>query len=292
MKTSVYQEITNQIIHELENGTAPWVKPWNSPRGFNDIPNNAVSKRGYTGINVLLLWMNCAIRGYDVPAFVTFKQAKAAGGHVRKGERGFRVVYASTFDKKIEGATGETEVQTIPFLKSYTVFNVDQCEDLPFEWYRQPEPRPMALINDDFQRFVVATRATIRHKGDKAFHSSQGNFIQMPHPFDFAEHSGYQSTLLHELGHWTGGESRLKRQLGNRFKSKAYAAEELIAELTSAYLCAHLGIKGELRHAAYIESWITMLRDDPRAIFTAASKASKAADYLRAFSEVKELEAA
>jgi antirestriction protein ArdC len=138
------------------------------------------------------------------------------------------------------------------------------------------------------QAFVDATGARINHGGDKACFIPSVDLIQMPHRASFSGEEHYHATLLHECVHWSGHEKRLNRYLKNRFGTEAYAAEELIAELGAAFLCAHLGIEGELRHAGYIQSWIKILRDDQRAIFTAASKASQAADYLRSFSDASE----
>lgn len=289
MKQDIYQTVTDRIIAELEQGAAPWIKPWQtSGEALADMPHNATSGRPYSGVNVLMLWLTACAQGYGTPAFVTFKQAKEAGGHVRKGEHGHTVVYVNAIEREREGEGGEPERERIPFLKAYTVFNLDQCDGLDG---LKPEriERPALLANDAFQGFVSATRATIRHQGNRAFYAPSPDLVQLPHPLDFRDHASYQATLLHELGHWTGAESRLDRDLRNRFGSRAYAAEELVAELTAAFLCAHLGIRGELRHAGYIGNWLELLRADKRAVFTAASKASTAADYLRSFSEAEEM---
>ena len=166
-------------------------------------------------------------------------------------------------------------------LRSYAVFNVAQIDGLPAH-VAQPEDVAPPL-DDDVQHFVDATRADIRHGGSRACFVPSLDVIQLPPRSAFVNNESYRATQLHELGHWSGHETRLNRDLKNRFGSRAYAAEELIAELTSAFLCAHLRIVGELRHASYIDTWIALLRQDNRAIFTAASKASQAADFLRSF---------
>ena len=171
-------------------------------------------------------------------------------------------------------------------LRTFTVFNVAQIEDLPDGLI---EPVDVTPVFDDphakTQAFIKATAADIRHGGDRACYVSSRDFISLP-PFPaFKTAESYYATSLHELGHWSGAKCRLNRDLSGRFGSRAYAAEELVAELTAAFLCAHLGIVGELRHAGYVDSWLELLRADKRAIFTAASKASQAADYLRSFSE-------
>jgi antirestriction protein ArdC len=204
---------------------------------------------------------------------MTFKQALEKKAAVRKGEKGTHVV----FTKRITVGEEDEEKQ-IAMLKTFVVFNVAQIDGLTLS-ETVPESVPEIIP------FVSATNARIEHGGDRAFYASSKDFIGMPPPSAFRSEQQYQATLLHECCHWTGHESRLDRQLGNRFGTRAYAAEELIAELGAAFLCAHLGIQGDLRHAGYIESWIELLKDDDRAIFTAASKASQAADYLRSFSE-------
>jgi antirestriction protein ArdC len=167
-------------------------------------------------------------------------------------------------------------------LRNYSVFNVDQIDGLP-EQTVEVVPEPERLANAE--SFIAATGADIRHGGNEALYLPSRDYVRMPHLKAFERASHYYATLLHECGHWTAHEKRLNRDLKNRFGTRAYAAEELIAELTAAFLCAHLEIEGELRHAGYIDDWIGLLKEDDRAVFTAASKASRAADYLRSFSE-------
>ena len=167
-------------------------------------------------------------------------------------------------------------------LKTYHVFNVEQIDGLP----DIPTPASTVAPIEAAERFIAATKADIRIGGSKACYVPSLDFVAMPPKEAFAEASSFYATNLHELGHWTGNAKRLNRDLKNRLGTKAYAAEELIAELTAAFLCAHLDIKGELRHAGYVQDWISLLREDKRAIFTAASKASQAADHLRSYSEI------
>jgi antirestriction protein ArdC len=167
-------------------------------------------------------------------------------------------------------------------LRSYAVFNVAQIDGLPARVIQPEEFAPP--LDDDVQHFVDATQAAIRHGGSRACFVPSLDIVQLPPRSAFVTNESYRATELHELGHWSGHETRLNRDLKSRFGTQAYAAEELIAELTSAFLCAHLRIAGELRHAAYIDNWIALLKQDNRAIFTAASKASQAADFLRSFS--------
>ncbi len=279
---SLYQTVTDQIVSELQSGTAPWVRPW-AVSGVNEMPYNASSGRRYSGTNVLLLWLHSAAQGYSRPAYVTFNQARQAGGSVRKGEKSVGVIFTSTFEKG-EG----DDKRVVPFAKTTPVFNIDQCDGLPDAWYGKPVAKTPVEIDAAFTAFVAATGAKIGHGGDRAFYSTAEDRIQMPFAEAFTGANQYQATLLHELGHWTGHEARLNRVFGKRFGDKAYAAEELVAELTAAFLCAHLGITGELRHSGYINSWIELLKDDPKAIFTAAAAASKAADHIRGYSEQPE----
>jgi antirestriction protein ArdC len=278
---NLYADVTARILAELENGAAPWIKPWSSYSGPQH-PHNAATGRPYSGCNVVLLWMaQQSDPRFEKPKFLTFKQALELGGNVRKGEKGTKVYFVSTFDKETTGDTGETNVRRIPFLKEYTVFNVAQCEGLPEKIDQKPvatNPDERAELAD---AFMGATLADIRHGESRAYYRPAGDFVMLPAFEAFKSASSYYSTAFHELGHWTGNERRLNRQLRNRFGSQDYAAEELIAELTSAFLCSEFQFDGEIRHAAYIASWIKLLQSDERAFFTAASAAQKAADYLR-----------
>jgi antirestriction protein ArdC len=274
---NLYIEVTQRIIAELERGAAPWVKPWAATPGRNT-PHNAATGRPYSGINVMLLWMT----HYETPAFLTYKQALALGGNVRKGEHGTKVYFVKPVAAKPKDGD-EANGKGYMVLREYTVFNVAQCENLP---PRIIAPKAVKAGNErdlTIEAFIQATGADYREGagGDRAFYSPGGDFVAMPAFAAFKTAAGYYGTAFHELGHWTGGKARLGRDFAGRFGDRAYAAEELVAELTAAYLCAEFDIDGELRHAGYIESWITLLKDDPKAIFTAASKAQQAADHLR-----------
>ena len=215
---------------------------------------------------------------------MTFQQAKELGGFVKKGEHGSPVVYASTFKKKEQAETGEEIEAEIPFLKEYTVFNASQCEGLPEQYYALAEPKeaiPERIERAD--QFFANTKADIRTGGNRAFYAIGSDHVQMP-PFEtFRDAESHAATLAHELTHWTRHESRLNRDFGRkRWGDEGYAMEELVAELSSAFLCADLQITPEIRedHASYIDSWLEVLRQDKRAVFTAASHASKAVDFL------------
>ena len=280
--TAIYEAVTNQIIAELEAGAIPWTQPWKNQRRGGVMPLNAATGRPYSGVNIPILWHAASVNGYPSHEWMTFKQAIEKKVNVRKGSKGTMVV----FTKRIPRGD-EDEQSTISILKTYHVFNVDQIEGL------REAPLPASTIApiEAAERFIAATKADIRLGGSKACYVPSHDFVAMPPKEAFAEASKFYATNLHELGHWAGSEKRLNRDLRSRFGTKAYAAEELIAELTAAFLCAHLDIKGELRHAGYIADWISLLREDKRAIFTAASKASQAANHLRSYSETIEEDA-
>jgi antirestriction protein ArdC len=239
------------------------------------MPVNAITGRAYSGVNIPILWGAAARSGFPTPQWLTFKQALAAGGHVRKGERSTMVV----FTKRIS-IGDDDDPETISMLRTYAVFNIAQADGITDPLFAQPVgPEPLA--DADVEVFMARTGARIRSGGSQAFYIPSNDTIRMPPLSSFDEAASYYATLLHELGHWTGHPARLDRDLTGRFSSHAYAAEELIAELTSAFLCSELGIRGELRHAGYIQDWISLLTDDTRAIFTAAAWASAAASYLK-----------
>jgi len=298
MKTAIYKKITDQIVMKLEHGVRPWHQPWNvehsagritRPLRANGIP--------YQGINVLMLWSAALEHGYAAPIWMTFKQALGLGAHVRKGERGSLVVYADKLTRtETNEATGEESERAIPFMKGYTVFNVEQIEGLPEHYYGQPvaPPQPVERIAhaDDF---FAATRASIVHGGSRACYVISTDKIHMP-CIDFFEDAGsYYATLAHEATHWTRHETRLARDFGRKhWGDEGYAMEELVAELGAAFLSADLGLTPEVRddHAAYIESWLKVLKNDKRAIFTAASHAQRAADFLNGLQQPAAAEAA
>src|SRR4051794_12479612 len=281
MKRDLYSEVTARIVAELKRGAAPWVKPWSATAGQN-VPQNAVTNRPYSGCNVILLWL-ARNRGWATPRFLTFKQAQEAGGHVRKGEHGTKVFFVKQLQVK-EGDGEEAESRLIPMMREYTVFNLDQCEGLP-DSIRAG--KPMRVRNPDTRdaladEFLLSTGADIREGHGEAYYVPSHDFISMPAFQGFKGADHFYNTVLHELIHWTGKKARLDRDLKNRFGSRDYAAEELVAELGAAFLCAEFGFDGDVRNAGYIATWIELLKSDERAFFTACSKASKAADYLRA----------
>lgn len=286
----VYQMVTDTIIEALEKGAIPWHKPWKSggttapAAGW---PRNASTGRGYSGINVLLLWLAADANNYTDERWLTYKQAVALGGSVRKGEKGARITFWKTYKKEVDG-----EEKDIWFLKYFTVFNVQQCQDLELPSFEQSGgvvPQEVTLTR--VQGLVDATGATILHGGDRACFSPVLDRIRMPKLERFESENAYWGTLLHELTHWTGHESRLGRTFGTTMRSHDYAREELVAEIGSAFLCAQVGVPLDgLQHPAYLESWLKVLREDKRAIISAASKARKASELILSFEDNLELE--
>jgi antirestriction protein ArdC len=250
------------------------------------MPNNAATRRQYAGINILLLWGSAIERGFAGQSWLTFRQALGLGGHVRKGERGTTVVYADRFvpaDEKRRARESGEDARAIPFLKRFTVFNVDQCDDLSAEIATTaPLPLP-GKIEPTVEALIEATGIDFHIGGNRAFYAPAEDYVQVPPPAAYFEPINWHRTALHELGHASGHHSRLNRDLGGSYGTRKYAFEELIAELCAAFSCASLGIVPTVRHADYIASWLEVLREDSRAIVRAASQASKAADYLLGF---------
>jgi antirestriction protein ArdC len=287
-RQSLYGEVTARIIAELEEGRLPWVQPWDASRCPCMMPANAVSGRIYSGINVLILWAAGIGGGFRSQRWLTYKQAAAAGGNVRRGEKGTVVCYADRFTPKDEAAKAQgedREARTVAFLKRFTVFNLDQCEGLPEGLLGEPAlPDPVIAIAEA-DRIIAATGADFRIGGSEAFYSPGQDYVQVPPQAAFHEPINWFRTALHELGHWVGGKGRLERDQSGWFGSLAYAKEEIVAEMTAAFTCATLGIQPTVRHADYIGAWLEAMRADEKAIFRAASAASKGADYLLAFEE-------
>ena len=298
MKSDVYTQVTEQIVAELEKGVKPWTQPWNATHAAGPVSRPLrVSGQAYRGINVLMLWGASMAGNYAAPIWMTYRQAQELGGQVRKGEKGSPVVYADKLVKsETDEATGEDAERTIAYMKSYTVFNVEQIDGLPAHFYARAQANsdPIERIADA-ESFFAATKADIRHGGASAYYSPASDHIQMPDFETFRTNEGYYATLAHEATHWTNHASRLDRDLGRKHMGdEGYAREELVAELGAAFLCADLGLKLEDRadHASYIASWLKVLKDDKRAIFSAAAHAQRAADYLNDLREAQKQQAA
>ena len=275
-----YDVITARIVSQLESGTAPWRRPWGGRFRF---PRNLISGKEYRGVNVFLLSM----MGYSSPYWLTYKQAQALGGHVRKGEKSAPVVFWSTVERLDEGAD---KPERVPFIRYYSAFNVAQCDGLPAEIVTAADvipPRPFAPIVA-CERVVadMPNRPEIRHGFEGACYAPALDEVRMPDRPSFEKPEGYYSTLFHELGHSTGHATRLARKgiadSVAAFGSDTYGREELVAEMTSAFLCGHTGIEPATleNSAAYVAGWLKVIRQDARLVVTAAAQAQKAADYI------------
>lgn len=277
MKRDLYQSVTDRIVVQMETGVMPWQKAWSS--AGSSLPMNAISERPYSGINVVLFWM-AQDAGYAKPRYVTFKQALGAGGNVRKGEHGTKVYYFKqlTVEDKASG-----EDKQIPMLREYTVFNVAQCDNLPEKLVlgSQFEPRNQDQREVEADAFIRSTGADFREGAGVPCFVPSKDFISIPAFASFDSKPAFYATAFHELTHWTGAKARLDRNLTTRFGTHAYALEELVAEIGAAFLCAEFGFDVVTRSASYLDGWIKACKENPRAIFAAASNASKAAEYLR-----------
>ncbi|NMW19953.1 MAG: DUF1738 domain-containing protein [Chlorobiaceae bacterium] len=285
-KQDVYTRVTNKIIADLERGNLTWLQPWQTGHKAGDVsrPLRSTGER-YQGVNVLMLWAAAMENGYVAPIWMTFNQAKQLCANVRKGEHGSLVVFADRMTKTVQDEKGEDVEKHIPFMKGYTVFNVEQIENLPAHYYARTEPKHATALEriEAVEKFVANTGAVIKHGGNRAFYRMADDIVQMPELQAFKNTESYYATAAHEITHWTRHPSRLDRSFEQkRFGDSGYAMEELVAEIGSAFLCADLEITPEPRedHAAYIESWLKALKNDKRAVFTASSHAQRAADYL------------
>ncbi|MGI0526754.1 ArdC family protein [Rhizobium giardinii] len=287
-----YQRITDSIIEQLEAGTKPWIRPWRGNSRGSLVPRRATGE-AYRGINVLMLWLASELSGYEENTWITYRQAQDLGGQVRKGEKGALVVKYGTFTPS---EREDDDERAIPYLKGYTVFNVEQIENLPERFYRPAEELSATPVPhlETVETFVRNTGAAITYSETAACYRPAVDDILMPDRARFVSEVHLYSTLLHEMSHWSGAKHRLDRDLSGRFGSESYAIEELVAELTASFLCADLGVAHDPRDntATYLESWLKVLKSDKRAIITAAAKAQSAADYLHGLQLSKDSRAA
>jgi len=272
MKNDIYTTVTNKIIEQMETVGSDWIKTWSC----SSAPVNIASGKNYQGMNVLMLGMSANLNGFKSNQWGTFKQWTDKGYKVAKGSKASDGIFYKTLEIK-DDETDETK--KIPMLRGFKLFNADQIEG-----YEPPaiEPRNNNQVIESCQSFVNNTGATVKHGGDRAFYTPAGDYIAMPELNDFDDSNAYYATLLHELSHWTGSSDRLGRLKLAPFGSPAYAFEELIAEIGSAFLCQFTGISNEPRkdHAQYLNGWLKALRNDKRLIFKAATQAQKAVELL------------
>jgi len=293
----LYQEITETIVTQLKSGTKPWESPWVSS-GTPGFPMNGHRHRRYNGINVLTLWATAAQQHYESHIWLTYRQSKQLGGHVRKGEQATKVVYWKVINRRSRDQEAKEDADTkntdrIPLLRYYNVFNLAQIDGVTLEnvGFETPEI-PDVLKDNDLALFDTlrnALQADIQLGGTQAYYQPSTDQIHLPDQDRFTSAERFYSTLFHELGHWTGHPTRLDRDLNSTPKhSDRYAWEELIAELTAAYLATHFRIqyddeerKQYEQSAAYLNSWIQALEAEPYTLFKAARSAEEATEYLR-----------
>jgi len=247
------------------------------------LPHNAASGRNYRGLNVPLLWAATLAGGYSQHVWVSFRQAQALGGNVRKGERATFVYFFKFIERDERNASGESEKVRIPLIRTYPVFNADQCENvrIPQHAQRKPTESPGALgvVGPVIDRLGLA--GGLRYGGNAAFYSFGADCVQVPAVESFISTDAFKATLLHECGHATGHHSRLARDFSGRFGNEAYPFEELVAELSSCMSQAVLGIRADIEHhASYIESWKRILKSDKYSFGKACTLAQQAVDYL------------
>ncbi|MEX2745862.1 ArdC family protein [Rhizobium mongolense] len=287
-RADIYARITDKIVAALDEGVRPWVQP-GSTKHLSGRVSRPLRHNGepYSGINVLLLWSESMARGFSSSTWMTFRQALELGACVRKGETGSTVVYANRISKTETDGEGQEVERDIPFLKAYTVFNVEQIDGLPETYAVPTEDNTVRSVDriGHADAFFAATGAVIRHGGDKAFYAPAPDYIQMPPIETFRDAESYYATLAHEEIHWAGAAHRLNRDLSRYAKDRSERArEELIAELGAVFLAADLSIVPEMEprpdHASYLASWLSVLKNDKRFIFEAAAQAQRAVAYL------------
>jgi antirestriction protein ArdC len=314
------QEVVDGIVAALEKGVAPWNKPFaGASLPYNACSGSPANH--YNGINIWILWAASIVKGYAHPGWVTFDQAMKMNGYeaewvertfnkknggtwtkkvrewkwagkgaepqgkagVRKGEKSTAIIYAGTGHREeTDEETGEVTDRYWRTFKVWRVFNVEQID-----WHPGCKPQTASTTVDPEAGYEAAAAlfnslpADVRHGGGTAAYSPKGDFIILPEAGNFASVADYWSTRAHETVHWTGHKNRCDRPLNTAFGSEAYAFEELVAELGSAFLCTELGIEGKLQHAEYIGSWIKVLKSDTKALFDAARQAHKACDWVK-----------
>ncbi|MGR6771468.1 ArdC family protein [Pectobacterium brasiliense] len=274
-KTDIYQTIAYSVITALEAGVKPWTCPWQRVPGMSGLRSNYSTGIAYSGMNIMLLWCSASKQGFGDLRWMTYKQAQALGGQVRKGEHGTTAIFYKTLEKENE----DGEIDQIPMLKTFNVFNVEQIDDIPLT---TETVSPAAIFDPlpEAENLFRKSGANIIEKGQNAFFRPPTDEVWLPERSLFADAANFYATGLHELVHWSGAKSRLNREMKGKFGSAEYAFEELIAELGSAFMMADLGIVGEVQHESYIGLWLQALKNDKRYIFKAVSAASKTHRYL------------
>ncbi len=293
-KRDVYQRVTSQIVNAIEQGVSNWRMPWHTYGKFAFSPINVTSKKPYRGINTVCLWAAAQAKGYERGEWATYQQWHERSAQVRKGEKATLVVFwkfaNSSADSQDDGQEQSVNSSRLLFTRGYSVFNAAQVDGYT---PKVDADSPIEQRIESAEQFFRGVNARVGHQGNRAFYSPADDTITLPPFAAFFTPVDYYSTRAHETGHWTAHAQRCNRELGKRFGDNAYSVEELVAELTAAFVCSHLGLSSEPRpdHAQYIASWLRVLKADKRAIFTASSKAQQAADYLVQHSQGAEVAA-
>jgi antirestriction protein ArdC len=274
---NLHQQVTNQIL-EAVDAAGEWKPCW---VGAPSLPKNAISGRRYNGINILVLWCAAINRGYSSSKWATYQQWQQLGGQVRKGERSTYAVLYKTVASK------DDSDKSYGLARGFNLFNASQIDGLQIDTSFDPRARHDWQKHEDADLIIERTEAALKHKGHQPCYVPALDEIWMPEEHTFFSAEGYYATAFHELGHWTGAKHRLDRDMSTRFKTRAYAMEELVAELASSFVMAELGMTSRLKDeaASYIKHWRDAMREDNTAIFTAAAAASKAADFVLANSQ-------
>ena len=275
-KVNIYESVTARLIEALEKGVNPWRKPWNCLQ--YGVLRNADTNRPYRGLNTLLLNMATMAGGYSDPRWLTYKNAEKLGGTVKKGEKGTQIIFWNFLSVDKNNTDPDAKDKKIPFARAYTVFNVEQCEGIKVAPLDVPQT-VQGEVNEIAERIIA--NVGVISKGTRAFYSPSSDTVTLPPAAIFESLELYYSTFYHEAAHRTGHPSRLDRDFSGRFGDEAYAFEELVAEIGASFLCSCTGIPLEkMRHPEYIASWLKVLKNDNKAIFTAAGKAQNAVDFI------------
>jgi antirestriction protein ArdC len=277
-KAHVFEQITAQVIEAMQrDDIAPWQRPWSVSGTGGGLPRNAVSGKPYRGINVIALVATSWAKGYTDAQWLTFKQARDLGGHVRKGEKGTQIVFWKILEREVEGKASK-----FPMARTYTVFNVQQCEGLPAAETVDAAPVDPEALNVKAEAIIASPICPIVHGGDVACYVPSMDTIRMPLRAAFVNAASYYSVAFHELGHATGHTSRIGRTFGTNFGDHKYSREELVAEFCACMVAATCGVERAPveNSAAYLKVWAAKLAEDPRMLVDAAQAAQKAADLI------------
>lgn len=278
----VCEKITNLIVEKLEEGTVPWRKPWRV--NDNQMPKNLVSDKSYSGINFFMLLVFGS--NYRSPYWITYKQARERGGFVKKGEKGLPIIYWNFVENLVENSNGDFDLEKVPFLKTYTVFNVEQCDGINYPEIKEVEKLQFEPI-EKAEKIISCykDKPKIVFGGNRACYSSLKDLIKLPEKGNFFSIEEFYATYFHELVHSTGHESRLNRdtmKISSYFDNQEYSKEELIAEMGASMLSGLSDVINPVieNSVSYLDGWIKALKEDSRLLIQAGAQAQKAVEYI------------